>query len=158
MERGRELTREEVAFLRERRVGRLATADGAGRPGVVPVCYAVVGEGEGAVIVSALDEKPKRVGVEQLRRVRHIRENPEVTLVVDDYVEDWARLAFVQARGRARLVEPGEAGFDEAISVLKAKYAQYQAMAIEERPLIRIERLTGSSWRGSGSREGDLPR
>jgi PPOX class probable F420-dependent enzyme len=129
-----------------------------GRPAVVPVCYAVVGEGEAAAVVSALDEKPKRVGVEKLRRVRHIRENPEVALIVDDYVEDWRRLAFVQVRGRARLVEPGGTGFSEAIAVLRAKYAQYQAMAIEERPLIRIEGLTASSWRGSGSGSDDLPR
>jgi len=129
-----------------------------GKPAVVPVCYAVLGEGEAAAIVSALDEKPKRVGVEKLRRVRHIRENPEVALVVDDYVEDWRRLAFVQVRGQARLVERGEAGFAEAIAVLRAKYAQYQAMAIEERPLIRIEGLTANSWQGSGSGGDDLPR
>lgn len=155
---GRVLTAEEIAFLRGRRVGRLATADGQGKPGVVPVCYGVLGEGEGAVIVSALDEKPKRVGVTELRRVRHIRENPEVALVVDEYLEDWSRLVFVQVRGRARLVEPGGAGFDEAIGVLKAKYGQYQAMAIEERPVIWIEGLTGSSWRGSGREDEGLPR
>ncbi|MEA2597473.1 MAG: hypothetical protein QOF01_3942 [Thermomicrobiales bacterium] len=155
---GRAPTVEELAFLRERRVGRLATADAAGSPAVVPVCFAVVEGEQGPAIVSALDEKPKRVPVERLRRVRHILENPEVALVVDDYVEDWRRLAFVQVRGRARLVEPGEPGFAEAIATLRERYPQYQSMAIEERPLIRIEELTGSSWRGSGSDDGGLPR
>jgi PPOX class probable F420-dependent enzyme len=158
MQTGRAPTAEELAFLRERRVGRLATVDAAGAPAVVPICFAVVeGEGE-AAIVSALDEKPKRVPVERLRRVRHIRENPEVALVVDDYVEDWRRLAFVQVRGRARLVEPGEAGFAAAIATLRSKYPQYQRMAVDERPLIRIEGLTATSWRGSGSEVSDLPR
>jgi PPOX class probable F420-dependent enzyme len=136
----------------------LATADAAGVPAVVPVCFAVVDDGDGAAIVSALDEKPKRVPVTRLRRVRHILANPAVALVVDDYGEDWTRLAFVQVRGRARLVEPGEPGFAEAIVALRAKYAQYQTMAIEERPLIRIEELTASSWRGSGGGGDDLPR
>ena len=44
------------AFLREARVGRLATADAAGRPLVVPVCYAF----DGARCYSAVDAKPKR--------------------------------------------------------------------------------------------------
>lgn len=151
-------TAEELAFLQQRRVGRLATADAAGTPAVVPICFAVVADESRPAIVSALDEKPKRVPVARLRRVRHIRENPAVALVVDDYVEDWRRLAFVQVRGRARLVEPGAPGFAAAIAVLRGKYPQYQHMAIDERPLIRIEDLTATSWQGSGSEAGDLPR
>jgi coenzyme F420-0:L-glutamate ligase/coenzyme F420-1:gamma-L-glutamate ligase len=155
---GRAPTVEELAFLRERRVGRLATADAAGSPAVVPICFAVVDDERGPAIVSALDEKPKRVPVARLRRVRHILENPEVALVADDYVEDWRHLAFVQVRGRARLVEPGEPGFATAIATLRGKYPQYQRMAIAERPMIRIEALTAASWQGSGSAATDLPR
>jgi PPOX class probable F420-dependent enzyme len=156
MTTGRAPTAEELAFLRERRVGRLATADAAGTPAVVPICFAVVADEGGPAIVSALDEKPKRVPVDRLRRVRHIRENPGVALVVDDYGEDWRRLAFVQVRGRARLVAPGEPGFAPAIATLRGKYPQYQRMAIDERPLIRIEALTATSWQGSGN-ESDAP-
>lgn len=56
----------ERAFLGAMRVGRLATADGEGRPHVVPVCYALVGD-EDIRIVTPIDEKPKETT--DLRRV-----------------------------------------------------------------------------------------
>ena len=101
-----------------------------------------------------LDEKPKRVADSDLRRVRNIEGNPGVALVVDRYDEDWSRLAFVQIRGEARIVSPGEAGHAEAIAALRAKYPQYRAMAIEQRPVIAIGHLTATSWRGDGTRFG----
>lgn len=151
-------TAEELGFIRDRRIGRLATADAAGTPAVVPVCYAVIEEEDGPAIVSALDEKPKAVPVVRLRRVQHILARPEVALVVDDYDEDWHRLAFVHLRGRARLVAPGEPGFLAAIAALRAKYPQYARMAIDQAPLIRIEDLTATSWRGAGGDSAPLPR
>ncbi|MFN8517250.1 MAG: hypothetical protein U0841_32710 [Chloroflexia bacterium] len=36
--------------------------------------------------------------------------------------------------GAAELLQPGEAGHGAAIAALRAKYAQYGAMALEERP------------------------
>lgn len=106
----------------------------------------------GEVIVSVLDEKPKRVADRDLRRVRNIVANPAVSLVADRFDEDWSRLAFVQVRGIARIIEPGDPGHDEAIEALRAKYPQYRAMAIEQRPVIAIENLTATSWRGDGDR------
>lgn len=144
-------TAAELAFLQERRVARLATADAAGTPAVVPICFAVVTDEAGPAIVSALDEKPKRVADRELRRVRHILARPEVALVADDYDEDWQRLAFVQVQGRARLVEPGEAGHAAAVAALRAKYHQYQRMKIEARAVIRIESLTAVSWQGANA-------
>ena len=151
-------TAEELAFLMSRRVGRLATADADGSPAVVPICFAVIDGEDGPAIVTALDEKPKRVPVERLRRVRHILRRPEVALVVDDYVEDWSQLAFVHVRGTARLVDPAEPGFDAAIAALRAKYPQYLSMSIDANPLIRIDNLTATSWRGSGNNETSLHR
>jgi coenzyme F420-0:L-glutamate ligase/coenzyme F420-1:gamma-L-glutamate ligase len=150
---GRGPTAEELDFLRSRRVARLATTDANGAPAVVPICYAVINGDDGPAIVSALDEKPKRVPVARLRRVRHILARPEVAIVVDDYVDDWSRLAFVHVRGRARLVDPGAPGFAVAIAALRAKYPQYAAMAIDQNPLIRIDQLTASSWRGAEDEE-----
>jgi hypothetical protein len=40
--------------------------------------------------VSAIDAKPKRSG--ELARVRNIRENPKVSVVIDQYEEEWSRL------------------------------------------------------------------
>src|SRR3712207_6532887 len=98
------LSQEQIAFLARRRVARLATADGAGEPHVVPVCFAYSAGG----IFVALDEKPKDVPQARLKRVRNILENPRVALVVDRYAEDWRLLAFVIVRGQAGLLRAGE--------------------------------------------------
>lgn len=154
---GRPPTAGELTFVRERRVGRLATADGAGNPAAVPICYALIELGGEPVVVSALDDKPKRVAVGDLARVRRIRARPEVALVVDDYAEDWRRLAWVLLRGRASLLEPGADGHSAAVAALREKYPQYAAMAIDERPVIAIAGLTATGWRGDGASDGDAP-
>jgi PPOX class probable F420-dependent enzyme len=160
---GEPLTPEQIAFVRERRVGRLGTVDPNGRPSVVPVCYALIDHQGRPVLVSALDDKPKSVNVDRLQRVKNIRVNPAVTLVVDDYSDDWRRLAFVQIHGNARLAGPDDDGYGAAITALRDKYAQYQQMAIDTKPLIWIDPRSASSWHGaerenlSLSRPGDLP-
>lgn len=65
------------AFLRRRRVAHLATADAAGAPHVVPVCFALAGE----TVYIAIDRKPKSGA--PLKRLRNIAENPSVALVAD---------------------------------------------------------------------------
>lgn len=110
-------------FLRAARVGRLATASGDGRPLVVPVCYVF----DGALIYSAVDAKPKRT--RELRRLRNIAENPPVSLVVDEWDEDWARLRYVIVEGRADLLTDG-AEFSLAIDLLVAKYPQYRTLGL----------------------------
>ena len=101
-------------------VGRLATVDATGRPHAVPCCFAV----EGDVVYSAVDEKPKRT--KRLRRLENIRANPAVCLVVDHYEDDWSALWWVRLEGQARLVEGGPE-WERAVSLLVAKYPQYQA-------------------------------
>ncbi len=138
----RELTEQERAFLESQRVARLATVDEQGQPFVVPICYAF----DGRVIYSALDEKPKQVAPTQLKRVRNILAHPRVGLVVDEYDEDWSRLAYVQLRGQAALIQPGTEEHAAAIALLRAKYPQYRAMAIERQPVVRIVPESVSSW------------
>jgi PPOX class probable F420-dependent enzyme len=124
-------------FLESQRVARLATADARGRPSVVPVCYGF----DGRRFYSAVDEKPKRVGWQRLRRLRNIESNPHVAMVIDEYAEDWRRLRYAIVKGRARLIEPSGRFAGEhrrAVRLLRAKYPQYRAMAIEARPMIRI--------------------
>ena len=99
-------TERERAYVERARVGRLATADADGRPHVVPICVAIV-DGD---LVTPIDEKPKQVTPEALRRSRDVAENPHVAVVFDHYSEDWSRLGWVQVRGTATLVKPGEQG------------------------------------------------
>ena len=109
-------------MLRTARVARLATASAAGQPLVVPVCFALVDES----IYSAVDLKPKRT--RELRRVRNVRENPQVSLVVDEYDEDWTKLRWVMVEGTARVADGAERA--RALGALVAKYPQYAAMEL----------------------------
>ena len=135
-------TPKQLAFMERRRVARLATADAAGEPYVIPVCYAC----DGSSLYIALDAKPKRVAPERLRRVRNILENPRVALVVDHYAEDWRELAYLLVRGTAELLPPGIAEHQKAIALLRKRYPQYSAMPIHEQPAIAIRPSSVVAW------------
>ena len=123
------------------RIGHLATADEAGAPHVIPVCFVL----EGDVIYSVLDQKPKRTALNRLRRVRNILANPQVALVVDHYEEAWDRLWYILVRGRAELLlEGGERV--RAIGLLRQKYDQYQDMDIQANPVIKIVASGTVAW------------
>jgi len=132
-----------VELLRTARVGRLATVGADGRPLVVPVCYAF----DGVRVYSAVDPKPKRT--RDLRRLRNIAANPQVSLVVDEYVEEWTQLRYVIVEGHADVLTDG-ADFGEAIDLLIAKYPQYRALGLarDAGAVIRLapDRLLHWRW------------
>jgi len=126
-----------VQFINSHRVARLATADAVGRPAIVPICYAFSGE----TFYSAIDKKPKRVDLMQLQRVRNIRVNSQVALVIDDYSENWSELVYVVVRGVAEIIDPGEpvsAEHESAVAALRSKYEQYRSMVIDRNPIVKI--------------------
>jgi PPOX class probable F420-dependent enzyme len=133
-----------LALLRDARVGRLATADASGRPLVVPVCYAF----DGARGYSAVDAKPK--STRNLRRLRNIAVNPQVSLVVDIWAEDWSQLAWVIVEGRAEVLTGGDE-FRRAIDLLTAKYPQYRSLHLdrEQGALVAVTPERVLSWRGA---------
>ncbi len=135
------LTPQHVAFLATQRVGHLSTADASGRPHVIPVCYALLGQR----IYTAIDEKPKRRASVQLKRVRNILENPRVALVVDRYDDDWARLGYVLVLGTAEVMAAGEE-HHRAIGELQRRYPQYQGMALKASPVIAIRVDRAVAW------------
>lgn len=139
---------EEYQFLTSARIARLATADGEGRPHVVPICFAVVDvpASESPWITTPIDEKPQQVEPTDLQRVRNIRENPYVALVVDRYVEDWDRLGWVHVRGRARVLDPTTEGHNSGVSALRGAYTQYADHDLDGRPLLRIDPGSVRSW------------
>ena len=146
------LDRKARAFLARHRVARLATADARGAPHVVPFCYAVTGER----IYFVVDEKPKHPGGRALKRMRNIAENPLVALVVDDYSEEWTRLAFLLVRGHAHVVVD-ERERRRALAALRIRYPQYRSMPLEgsAHPLVRIAPTHAHLWQaGRVSREG----
>ena len=138
-------TAEARRFLEAHRVGHLATAGADGAPHVVPVCYAL----DDDALYFVADEKPKRRPARELQRLQNLRENPRAALVVDDWDEDWTRLAWVLVRGPARVVdEPG--AHRTALALLRARYPQYAAMALDDpdrSPVVRIEPARVVVWR-----------
>lgn len=105
------------------RMARLATADAAGTPHLVPVVFAL----DGDTLFTAVDHKPKRSL--RLRRLADIEANPAVCLLADGgYREEWDLLWWVQARGRARIVpEDGDPVLRaRTLALLGARYAQYR--------------------------------
>jgi PPOX class probable F420-dependent enzyme len=133
-------------FLREARIAHLATSSKHGKPHVVPLCYVY----DGTSIYSSIDEKRKRANPNQLRRVLNIIENPHVSMVVDQYAEDWNKLRYVLVQGSARIVHEGDE-HKRAVSMLREKYPQYQAMALEKRPVIKIDPVKITAWNASGN-------
>lgn len=131
-------------FIREHRVARLATVDDNAQPTIVPICYAFEGES----FFSPIDEKPKSVAAGSLKRVRNIRANSRVAMVIDDYSEDWSSLAYVLVIGEAEILEPrsGNTEHARAVELLREKYPQYRSMAIDDRPIIRITPVRIKSW------------
>lgn len=123
--------------LSSARVGYLATTGVDGRPHVVPFVFAIV-EGR---IVSAVDYKPKRSA--DLRRLRNIAANPAVSVLVDQYEEDWDRLWWVRADGRGRIISEGSE-YRDALAALVAKYHHYKDTPPAGPVIVvDIERVTG---------------
>jgi len=130
------------AAARERfaaaRTATLATVDAAGTPHLVPVVFAVHED----VIAFAVDHKPKTTT--NLRRLRNIAQNDRVCLLVDHYDDDWSRLWWVRADGRAVIAE------DPArwIERLADRYAQYR----ERPPQGPVVTITVDRWQGWSAR------
>jgi PPOX class probable F420-dependent enzyme len=125
--------------LAEARVARLATAGPDGRPHIVPIVFAHDDEH----LYFAVDDKPKRS--RDLKRVRNIAGNERVSVLVDHYEDDWARLWWIRVDGAAHVLDH-DADTQRAVDLLARKYAQYA----DKRPqgpvvAIRIEHMTGWS-------------
>lgn len=127
------------AFIDAQRVARLATVDPSGAPHVVPVCFARLADR----VYIVIDEKPKRTT--RLQRLKNIEARPRAALLFDIYGEDWSRLAWVMVRGPATVLAAGDEHAD-ALAALRARYPQYRAMALEERPVIRLQAERVAAW------------
>jgi PPOX class probable F420-dependent enzyme len=139
---------QDIEHLIERaRVARLATIDCEFKPHLVPVVF--VFDGDNFFI--PVDEKRKTAKPENLRRIRNIQDNPNVALLIDEYSEDWTRLAFVMMQGKASIITTkiqGGIRLQQAYNKLTTKYAQYQKIGIGEM-CIMINPEKVISWSNS---------
>ncbi|HEY1842780.1 MAG TPA: TIGR03668 family PPOX class F420-dependent oxidoreductase [Mycobacterium sp.] len=121
-------------------VARLATVAPDGRPHLVPVVFALHDE----IIYTAVDAKPKTT--QRLRRLTNIERNPQVSVLVDHYAEDWAQLWWVRADGAATIHLDGDA-MQAGRDLLRAKYGQYQSVSLDG-PVISVAVRRWNSWHG----------
>jgi len=126
-----------ASFTRSR-VARLATVAPGGRPHLVPVVFAVAG----GVVYTAVDAKPKTT--QRLRRLANIESNPQVSLLVDHYADDWTQLWWLRVDGVAAVHTDGDA-VDIGRRLLRAKYPQYQTVTLDG-PVIAVAVRRWSSW------------
>jgi PPOX class probable F420-dependent enzyme len=133
----------EIEILLSARVARMATATPEGEPLVVPVCF-VYAE---PYIYTPLDKKPKRVHWKGLGRVKNVSANPSVSLVIDEYSEDWRKLYYLIINGSAEIISGGKER-EASLRALSSKYAQYKEMGLEGAglPVIRITPVRIISW------------
>lgn len=119
-------------------VARLATVDERGWPHLVPITFGVADRR----IVTAVDRKPKRG--HDLKRLRNIARNPNVSVLVDHYTDDWQALWWVRADGVARVVST-EADHRRALALLVEKYPQYR-QAPPDGPVVEISVTRWNHW------------
>ena len=136
------------------RIARLATADAAGRPHIVPMVFALLSRDAAQArptdtIYSAVDAKPKRST--SLRRLANVAANPRVAVLVDHYDEGWDELWWVRADGIGRVLGAREVEARDAIARLVARYPQYRAQP-PHGPVLAIDVTRWSSWSASKSR------
>jgi PPOX class probable F420-dependent enzyme len=135
------LSSDERQFLSAQRVGRLATADEQAIPHVVPICFVL----SGSTLYSAIDDKPKKEPRRPLKRLRNIEANPNVSIVIDRYDEDWTLLGWVLLWGRAEILIVGSER-DRAQELLRGRYPQYRTMQISGYPVIAVRIERTASW------------
>lgn len=144
------LSAAERAFLTSARRAVLVTIAPDGRPRPVPICFVL--DEEDPFLYTPIDDKPKHDNdPRSLARVRDIERDPRVSVLVDAWDEDWAKLVWLRCAGTA-VLESSTANRVGVIAALRAKYPQYADHHLEVRPRIRIAIEHVTSWGSIGDR------
>jgi nitroimidazol reductase NimA-like FMN-containing flavoprotein (pyridoxamine 5'-phosphate oxidase superfamily) len=125
------LTPRQLKFLGEHELARLATASRDARPHVVPVIYAMDGED----FIVAIDYGTKKL--------KNLRENRRVALVVDDYQPNHA----VMIEGECELFERGKE-YLRLLGVLFDRFEIYRRhpWGEGESPIMKVRPTKAVSW------------
>jgi PPOX class probable F420-dependent enzyme len=129
------------AKINEAKVARLATVDLECKPHLIPVVFVF----DNDCYFIPIDEKTKRSRPEKLKRAKNIQQNPNVTLLIDEYNEDWTKLYFIMIQGKASIIGGKKLGkqnelllLEKAHNLLSDKYHQYQKTGIGEYVIMII--------------------
>jgi len=139
-----------LELLHNSKIARLATVDPENNhPYVVPVVFAFNGNN----IFIPLDNKAKRVNSNQLKRVKNIQKNPNISFLIDTYDdEDWNNLSYLMIQGKARIANMVNDidTIKKAHSLLSNKYLQYKNRIVEiGDKCIVIDILKSITWKYS---------
>ena len=121
----------ETKFLREHELCRLATASKDAKPHVVPVIYTL----DGGDVVVAVDYKT--------RKLKNLRENPRVALVVDEYRPNRG----LMLEGDCEIIERGP----EYLRLLKILFERFEFYRKNpwgegESPILKIRPTKAVMW------------
>lgn len=121
----------------------LGTVDAEGRPHLVPVTFVLAGDDH---VYIAVDAKPKRSA--QLKRLRNITANPSVSLLADEYADDWERLWWARADGTAAVSAladlPALPDGSGLLTAFQCRYPWY----VEHPPNGPVIDITVTRWSG----------
>ena len=125
------LTPKQLSFLKSHEVCRLATASRAAKPHIVPVIYAVDGED----IIVAVDYGTKKL--------KNLRENKQVALVVDEYRPNKA----VMVEGECEVLERGKE-YLRLLKVLFDRFEYYRKNPWDEgeSPILKVRPVKAVMW------------
>ena len=142
--------KQSLEYLHNSRIARLATVDPENNQHyVVPVVFAV----DGNNIFIPIDDKTKRVNSNQLKRVKNIQKNPNISFLIDTYDDkDWNNLSYLMIQGKARIANMVNDidTIKKAHSLLFNKYLQYKNRIVEiGDKCIVIDILKSITWKYS---------
>jgi general stress protein 26 len=132
------LLKSDVTFIQQLPVSRFATVTQEDQPIARPVWHVFDGE----TVYFATDPG--------LPKLEHIKRNPKVSMVFDDYDRDnWSNLRGIRVEGEAEVVEGGEE-YRYAHALLKNKYPEYRTKegGWEEGqiPIIKVQPTHIMKW------------
>ncbi len=115
-------------------IARLATSFD-GNIHLIPVVFVR----HGTSIYSPIDGKPK--SARKLQRIIDIETNPQITLLLDQYDDEWSKLWWVRITGTARCIELES---EVRISLI-SKYPAYQNVSVGHQ-CIQIDISNTTRW------------
>ena len=116
----------------------LGTVDERGRPHLVPIVF-VRREDR---LYTAVDRKPKTTRM--LKRLNNIKANPQVSVLVNHYTDDWAGLWWIRLDGAAEVIRSGPR-LRKSLALLADKYEAYTADP-PPGPLIEVRIEVVRAW------------
>jgi PPOX class probable F420-dependent enzyme len=124
------------------RVARVGTTDERGRVHLVPVTF---------VVRDGTWYSPSDAGPRPVKRLRNLKQDPRVTVLIDVYDEDWSKVWWVRLRGRGRVVEDS-CEREEARRLLRGKYPQFEDTPSDEGegPVMAVDVEEWVGWAYSG--------